>query len=48
MRRALDLRSAIALGVQVSFESILADELCAMGIIREEVDLLDRENSVQR
>ena len=43
IRRALDLMGALKLGVHISLEEIRADEFCAMLIIAEERDLLDRE-----
>ena len=45
LRRALDLMGALKLGVHISLEEIRADEFCAMLIIAEERDLLEREKS---
>jgi hypothetical protein len=43
IRRALDLMGALKLGVHVGLGDIRADEFCAMLIIAEERDLLERE-----
>jgi len=43
IRRALDLRSALKLGVRISLEEIRADEFYAMLILEEERERLDRE-----
>ena len=43
IRRALDLMSALKLAVHIGLDEILGDEFCAMLIIAEERDLLDRE-----
>jgi hypothetical protein len=43
IRRALDLMSALKLSVHIGLDEIRADELCAMLIIAEERDLLERE-----
>ena len=45
IRRALDLMGAMKLGVHVGLDEIRADEFCAMLIIAEERDLLERERS---
>jgi len=42
-RRALDLRAALKLGVNLGLEQIPADEFYAMLILEEERDRLDRE-----
>lgn len=41
IRRALDLMSALKLGVRVTLSEILADEFYAMVVIAEERDLLE-------
>ena len=43
IRRALDLMGALKLGVHIALDEIRADEFCAMLIIAEERDLLERE-----
>jgi hypothetical protein len=43
IRRALDLRAALKLGVRISLEEIRADEFYAMLILEEEKEQLDRE-----
>jgi len=43
IRRALDLRTALKLGVQISLEEIRADEFYTMLILEEERERLDRE-----
>jgi hypothetical protein len=48
LRRALDLMGALKLGVHVGLDEIRGDELCAMLIIAEERDLLDRERMQNR
>ncbi len=45
IRRALDLMGALRLGVHIGLDEIRADEFCAMLIISEERDLLDRDKS---
>jgi hypothetical protein len=45
IRRALELMGALKLGVQIGLEEIRADEFCAMLIVAEERDLLEREKS---
>ena len=42
LRRALDLMSALKLAVHVGLDEIRGDEFCAMLIIAEERDLLER------
>jgi len=43
LRRALDLRTALRLGVSLSLDDIAANEFFAMLIIEEEQDRLERE-----
>ena len=43
IRRALHLMSALKLAVYIGLEKIRGDEFCAMLIIAEEWDLLERE-----
>ena len=43
LRRALDLRAALRIGVSLSLDEIAADEFFAMLIIEEEQDRLERE-----
>ena len=43
IRRALDLMSALKLAVHMGLDEIRGDEFCAMLIIAEERDLLERE-----
>ena len=43
IRRALAAMSALKLAVQIGFDEIRGDEFCAMLIIAEERDLLERE-----
>ena len=43
IRRALDLRAALKLGVKISLDEIRADEFHAMLILEEEKEQLDRE-----
>jgi hypothetical protein len=43
LRRALDLRAALKLGVRVSLDEIRADEFQALVVLEEERDALDRE-----
>jgi len=45
IRRAIDLRAAMQLGVSIGLDEIGADEFCAMLILEEERELLDRERS---
>ena len=45
IRRALDLMGALKLGVHIDLDEIRADEFCAMLIIAEERDLLEREKT---
>ena len=43
IRRALDLMGALKLGVHIDIDEIRGDEFCAILIIAEERDLLERE-----
>jgi hypothetical protein len=43
IRRALDLRAALKLGVHLSLDDIRADEFYAMLILEDEREKLDRE-----
>ena len=43
IRRALDLLGALKLSVHIGLDEIRADEFCAMLIIAEERNLLERE-----
>jgi hypothetical protein len=43
LRRALDLRAALKLGIRVSLAEIRADEFLAMVVLEEERDALQRE-----
>jgi len=43
LRRALDLRVALKLGIRVSLDEIRADEFQALVMLEEERDMLDRE-----
>ncbi|MGE5500455.1 MAG: hypothetical protein ACM3W4_00850 [Ignavibacteriales bacterium] len=43
LRRALDLRAALKLGVRVDLDEIRADEFRALVVLEEERDVLDRE-----
>ena len=43
IRRALDLMSALKLAVHIGLDEIRGEEFCAMLIIAEERDLLERE-----
>jgi hypothetical protein len=43
LRRALDLRAALKLGVRINLDEISADEFRAMVILEEEQEKLDRE-----
>jgi len=45
MRRALDLRAILQIGVPITLDDIAADELCAMLVIEEERDRYDEERS---
>ncbi len=43
IRRAIDLRTALKLGVRIGLVDIRADEFLAMLVLEEERDRLDRE-----
>jgi hypothetical protein len=43
LRRALDLRAALKLGVRIGLDEIRADEFLALVVLEEERDALDRE-----
>ena len=43
LRRALDLRSALSLGIHMDLNAIRADELHTMLILKEEGDRFERE-----
>jgi hypothetical protein len=43
LRRAIDLRAALKLGVRIGLDEIRADEFRALLILAEERDTLDRE-----
>jgi hypothetical protein len=43
LRRALDLRAALKLGVRIGLDEIRADEFAAILLIVEEGDVLERE-----
>jgi hypothetical protein len=43
LRRALDLRAVLKLGVQIGLDEIRADEFQALVVLEEERDTLDRE-----
>ena len=43
IRRALDMKCALRMGVHVGLEEIRADEFYAMAVIEDEKDKLDRE-----
>ncbi|OFW00530.1 MAG: hypothetical protein A3H94_07665 [Acidobacteria bacterium RIFCSPLOWO2_02_FULL_60_20] len=45
LRRALDLRAALRIGISLSLCDIAADEFFTMLIIEEEQDRLEREQS---
>jgi hypothetical protein len=43
LRRALDLRAALKLGVRIGLDEIRADEFRALVVLEEEREALDRE-----
>jgi hypothetical protein len=43
LRRALDLRAALKLGVRIDLDEIRADEYRALILLEDERDALDRE-----
>ena len=48
LRRALDLRSALSMGVRVGLDEIDADEFFAMQVVEQERDAYDRERLEQQ
>ena len=48
LRRALDLRAALKLGIRISLDEIRADEFAAMITVEEESDRLDKERIAAR
>jgi len=48
LRRALDLRSALSMGVRIGLDEIDADEFFAMQVVEQEHDAYDRERMKQR
>lgn len=45
IRRALELRAALNLGIHIGLDQIQADEFYTMLILEEERDLLERERA---
>jgi len=45
LRRAVDLQSALRMGIRIGLGEIRADEFAAMLILEEERDRLNREQS---
>jgi len=45
LRRALDLKAALKLGVRIGLDEIRADDFSAMLILEEKRDRMDREQS---
>ncbi len=43
IRRALDLKAALNIGIRIDLDEIRADEFYAMLVLQEERDALDRE-----
>jgi len=43
LRRALDLRAALRLGIRIGLDDIRADEFQALVVLEEEQEKLDRE-----
>jgi hypothetical protein len=43
LRRAIDLRAALKLGVRIGLDEIRADEFRALILLEDERDALDRE-----
>mgnify|MGYP007011071177 CR=1 FL=1 len=43
LRRALDLRAALKLGIRISLDEIAADEFYALAVLEEEREAFDRE-----
>ena len=48
LRRALDLRSALAMGIRVGLDEIDADEFFAVHVVEQERDAYDRERIKQQ
>jgi len=48
LRRALDLRAMLKVGIRFSLEDIAADELYAMLVIEEEQNRYDNERAQER
>ena len=48
LRRALDLRSALAMGIRIGLDEIDADEFFAMQVVEHERDAYDRERTKQQ
>jgi len=48
LRRALDLRSALAMGVRIGLDEIDVDEFLAMQAVEQERDAYDRERAKQQ
>jgi len=48
LRRALDLRSALSMGIRIGLDEIDADEFYAMQVVEEERDAYDRERVKQQ
>ena len=45
LRRVLDLRAALKLGIRVGLDEIAADEFMALAIIDDERDMIEREQA---
>jgi hypothetical protein len=43
LRRAVDLRAALKMGLRIGLDEIRADEFHALGVLEEERDKLERE-----
>jgi hypothetical protein len=48
LRRALDLRSALAMGIRIGLDEIDADEFFAMQVVEQERDAYERERIKQQ
>lgn len=48
LRRTLDLRSALAMGIRIGLDEIDADEFFAMQVVEQERDTYDRERAKQQ
>jgi hypothetical protein len=44
LRRALDLRAALAMGIRIGLDEIDADEFLAMQVVEQQRDAYDREH----